>query len=92
MVHIAEHQDETYEDFLLEGTASATSLNSDCPAPQLCAPHGSTHWCRRPGLHRWSLPPERSPQPGSCCVTHQAPQPHWGLWDNGATTWIASLV
>jgi hypothetical protein len=33
MVHIAEHQDETSEDFLLEeGTASATSQNSDCPA------------------------------------------------------------
>jgi hypothetical protein len=34
MVHITEHQDETSEDFLLEeGTACATSQNSDCPAP-----------------------------------------------------------
>jgi hypothetical protein len=38
MVHIAEHQDETSEDFLLEeGTASATSQNSDCPAPNAAA-------------------------------------------------------
>jgi hypothetical protein len=38
MVHIAEHQDETSEDFLLEeGTASATSQNSDCPAPGAAA-------------------------------------------------------
>jgi hypothetical protein len=38
MVHIAEHQDETSEDFLLEeGTASATSQNSDCPAPSAAA-------------------------------------------------------
>jgi hypothetical protein len=38
MVHIAKHQDETSEDFLLEeGTASATSRNSDCPAPGAAA-------------------------------------------------------
>jgi hypothetical protein len=38
MVHIAEHQDETSEDFLLEeGTTSATSQNSDCPAPGAAA-------------------------------------------------------
>jgi hypothetical protein len=38
MVHIAKHQDETSEDFLLEeGTASATSQNSDCPAPGAAA-------------------------------------------------------
>jgi hypothetical protein len=34
MVHIAEHQDETFEDFLLEeGAASTMPQNSDCPAP-----------------------------------------------------------
>jgi hypothetical protein len=38
MVHIAEHQDETSEDFLLEeGTTSATSQNSDCPVPNAAA-------------------------------------------------------
>jgi hypothetical protein len=38
MVHIAEHQDETSEDFLLEeGAASATPQGSDCPAPGTAA-------------------------------------------------------
>ena len=51
MVHIAEHQDETYEDFLLEeGTASATSQNSDCPAPGAAAvrPARPGHKNRKP--------------------------------------------
>jgi hypothetical protein len=38
MVHIAEHQGETSEIFLLEeGTASATSQNSDYPVPVAAA-------------------------------------------------------
>jgi hypothetical protein len=42
--------------------------------PQLCVPHGSI------GVHQGSLPPERSPRPGSCCATHRVPQPRRGPW------------
>ena len=82
MVHIAEHRDETSEDFpwrkrshLLRHRALATRRLVLEP----CAPHGGTRQCRRPELRQGMPPPERSLRPESSCANYQAPRPRQGL-------------
>jgi hypothetical protein len=79
MVHIAEHRDETSEDFPVEEeAASFTPQSSGHPALGVAAVCPARQ-CRRPGLHQGLLPPERSLRPESCCATRQALRPHQGL-------------
>jgi hypothetical protein len=76
MVQIVEHRAETSVDFAVEGeAASSTPQAPSRPAPVTPAMHGSTRWCKHPGLHQGRLW-GRCQQPGSYCDTLQAPRHH----------------
>jgi hypothetical protein len=82
MVHIAEHWDETSEDFPMEEeAASSTPQRSGHPALGVAAV--------RPARQHTPVLASRTPsgvaptgvlsRPESCCATHQAPRPRQGL-------------
>jgi hypothetical protein len=80
MVQIVEHHAEISTDFLVEEEVVSSTPqvpNTQCRALLMCTLHGSIQLRRHPGLRRGRLR-EHCQQPGSCCVTLQAPQPHRG--------------
>jgi hypothetical protein len=80
MVQIMEHRVETSTDFLVKKKLFLPRHRFPTAQGQallLCMLHDSIQLRRHPGLRRGRLR-EHCQQPGSCCVTLQAPRPHQG--------------
>jgi hypothetical protein len=95
MIHITEHQDEASKDFLLEeGAASAMPQESDYPALNAATMRSARQ--HRPA-RATRVPSGLAPAGALSAARELLRHPPSstaspGPWDNGATTWIASLA